>query len=741
VTSEPAPAITGITSVNISCNGVCDGSLTIATSGGTGLVQYSIGGAFQPSGIFSGLCAGTYNISVTDDNSCVTNYGAPYVITEPAILTLATTQTDLTCFDNGTGTIDFDAQGGTQPYLYSITNGSQTTSNPFFTLLDAGTYDLQVTDDNGCTATGQVTLTQPPLLEIIDLQTSDALCFETCNGSAEVFAQGGTITTGYTYNWYTVTNNTNTQQVADLCAGGYTSVVLDQNGCYDTVQFTITEPAPMVFDSIVATNVLCNGSCDGTITLWSSTATLYSFDGGQTFGASNTATGLCQGSYHVIAQSPDGCLASIDSVLLADPPMLTVVAGPDSTLCAGTAGYLNAQASGGTEPYTYYWNGQNESPNLVVIPVATTSYNLYVLDANGCLSNYDSTLLALYQDLTIAVLPDTTICPGEEVELTANAVTGVPAFSYEWYQNGVSIAGTAETTVSPSVPTSYVVVAEDLCTSVSDTVTITTFTLPELTFEAVQQTGCTPMEVVLNPVADPQLLGGNCTWVFSDGTVVNGCGQITATFTDPGCYSATFTGTTAEGCALEGSGEDIFCVVPNPTAQFTYNPQQPTYLSSEVQFTNYSQNADTYNWTFTGYPGSQEENPGVNFIHTETGQTITVCLTATNFLGCSDETCVEIVMADEFTLYVPNAFTPDDDIYNPVFSPVFPSNFHVDDYELLIFDRWGEILFESHDPAVGWNGTYSGQVVQDGVYTWKINVKEVAANKYHTLVGHVTLIR
>jgi gliding motility-associated-like protein len=740
VNGQSSPVVTGVSGVNASCNAVCDGSITITAAGGTGTIQYSIGGPFQVSNVFTGLCAGSYMLSITDNNGCVTGYGVPFVITEPAVLTFTTNQTDLTCFGNGTGVIDFQAQGGTIPYQYSISNGGALSSTDFFTLLDAGTYDLLVQDINGCVAAGQVTLTQPPLLEIIDLQTSDALCFETCNGTATVAAQGGTSTTAYTYNWYTVTTNVNAPQIADLCAGSYTSVVLDQNGCYDTVQFSISEPAPMTIDSIVANNVLCNGACDGSIALWSSGASLYSFDGGVTYVPNNTMTGLCQGSYDVFVQSTDGCLASVTSVVLSDPPLLSVMTGPDSILCTGTSGILYALATGGTEPYTYYWDNENQGPSLIVVPVNTTSYDVYVQDANGCLSNPDSTLLSLYQDLTTTVTADTAICPGASLAMTVNVLTGVPGYNYTWYTSGSTIATTAGTTVSPDSPTAYIVITADQCTTVSDTVNVTTFTLPDPVFGVSEPTGCIPMEVALYPVIDPQLLNGNCTWTFSNGTVVNGCDTIHAIFSDPGCYSVTFASETVNGCSVEGYGENVFCVVPNPEAEFTFDPQ-PTYISPEVQFQNLSENASNYNWTFTGYASSQEENPEVSFNHTDAGGTIDVCLTATNLLGCSDQVCLPVVMGDEFVFYVPNAFTPDDDMHNQAFAPVFPKNFDLTDYELLIFNRWGEILFESHDPAVGWSGMYADKLAEDGVYTWKITVRDVRTNRLHDMIGHVSLIR
>jgi gliding motility-associated-like protein len=123
---------------------------------------------------------------------------------------------------------------------------------------------------------------------------------------------------------------------------------------------------------------------------------------------------------------------------------------------------------------------------------------------------------------------------------------------------------------------------------------------------------------------------------------------------------------------------------------------------------------------------------------------ITVCLEAISQYGCIDSTCKNIIFKEGFALYVPNTFTPDNDDYNPTFTPIFPPDANVKDYHLTIFDRWGEIVFESFNINVGWDGTYgvsNKKTVQDGVYVWKIKVTEGDDNKKHDFVGHVTLLK
>ena len=108
---------------------------------------------------------------------------------------------------------------------------------------------------------------------------------------------------------------------------------------------------------------------------------------------------------------------------------------------------------------------------------------------------------------------------------------------------------------------------------------------------------------------------------------------------------------------------------------------------------------------------------------------------------CSDTTWLAIDVDEELIFYVPNTFTPDDDNFNQLFAPVFTSGFDPYDFNLLIFNRWGEVIWESHNAEAGWDGTYGGMPVQDGTYTWKIEFKTSANDERMIKTGHVNVIR
>ena len=117
-----------------------------------------------------------------------------------------------------------------------------------------------------------------------------------------------------------------------------------------------------------------------------------------------------------------------------------------------------------------------------------------------------------------------------------------------------------------------------------------------------------------------------------------------------------------------------------------------------------------------------------------------MCLTAINTAGCQDEYCISIVVEDEIVIFVPNTFTPDGDEYNQTFR-AYVNGIDIYDFDFLIFNRWGELIWENHDPEIGWDGTYNGNIVQSGTYTWKIVVKDLEFDYRKTYTGHVNMLK
>jgi gliding motility-associated-like protein len=232
---------------------------------------------------------------------------------------------------------------------------------------------------------------------------------------------------------------------------------------------------------------------------------------------------------------------------------------------------------------------------------------------------------------------------------------------------------------------------------------------------------------------------------MSDGTVLTGCTSVTNTFEQPGCYDISLTVTSANGCVTSLTQPDLICVDANPVASFMPSAWQISELDMNVDFNNTSINATDYIWDFGDTsPLSTEENPSHDYTGNEIG-IYDVTLIAISPAGCTDTAYSTIQIYEEVIFYVPNTFTPDDDTYNPIFKPIFTSGYDPFDYGLYIYNRWGEIIFESHNTEIGWDGTYGSnqeiEMVQDGTYTWKIEFKVTKNDERRLEVGHVNVIR
>jgi gliding motility-associated-like protein len=154
---------------------------------------------------------------------------------------------------------------------------------------------------------------------------------------------------------------------------------------------------------------------------------------------------------------------------------------------------------------------------------------------------------------------------------------------------------------------------------------------------------------------------------------------------------------------------------------------------------NNSTDANSYSWDFGDGTTSSIANP-IHEYPSSPG-TYTIMLAANNASNCPDTAYLTVVIEDQLIFHVPNSFTPDGDEFNNMFEPVFYSGFDPQSYTLLIYDRWGEILFESHNVDQGWNGTYRDGLVKEGTYVWYIQFKDSMSDKKRTYNGHVTLLK
>jgi gliding motility-associated-like protein len=242
-------------------------------------------------------------------------------------------------------------------------------------------------------------------------------------------------------------------------------------------------------------------------------------------------------------------------------------------------------------------------------------------------------------------------------------------------------------------------------------------------------------------------------WTFGDGTNSNQYGLAGHQYATNGCFDVTLQITTPQGCISDTTQLDAVCIYPEPIAAFTMDDPVISSLTPEVQFFNSSLNADTYFWDFGDGTSSITANP--YHLFPSDPATYVIVLTASNQIGCQDTAALTVTVWQDLAIYVPNTFTPDDDEYNQTFKPVLTEGFKKDSYHLMIFNRWGQVVFESSDVEYGWDGSYDfyelgttkknnyfkEMISPAGTYTWKIEISELQSGETRKFLGHVNLIR
>ncbi len=404
---------------------------------------------------------------------------------------------------------------------------------------------------------------------------------------------------------------------------------------------------------------------------------------------------------------------------------LTIVAS-ETEICIGDPVTLTATSTTGG---TVTWDGgvTNGVPFTPALP-GTFTYTTTSTSPDDC--PYTQTI-TVNDFPTIDAGPDLEICLGEDVTLTGSGA-GVGG-DYVW-DLGV-VDGVA---FDPLVSNTYTVVGTTAAgCSGNDEVNIVVNPSMTVSFSGDELIGCAPFTVNFTSLVP----GAIYNWNFGDGGSSNAAAP-SHTYLTAGEFSVSLNMTNADGCTGSVTYIDYITVVPQPIAAFTYSPNQVDVTDTEVKFTNQSLYATSYSWDFgDGSAISNAENP----IHLfpEVGDVrYPVTLTVQNELGCSDISQKIIEVQDVLIFHIPNSFTPDGDTFNETFNPVFYSGVDIYDFHFIILNRWGELVFESYNPASGWNGAYGDQgLVQDGVYIWRLEFGETMSDKKHTYEGHVTVNR
>lgn len=543
-------------------------------------------------------------------------------------------------------------------------------------------------------------------------------------------------------------------------------------GSQDTFLITVN-PEPTVFQ--VSNVTLCEATN-------STVVPLIGPIGGTTFTwvNSNAAVGLAStGSGNIpvfTAQNPTS--AAIQSTVTITPNFVngnyqcpgqdityTITVNPtpnvlpqDATICSNETLALNLV---GDIPSTFQWYA-TANPNVInetYSPVQATGIinDLLIQNTNvpqtvqyhvtaisvpfGCVGP-DSIINVIVNPLpNVAFNPiNPPFCDLSPISFQNNSS---PGFDYEWNfgDGGVSYL-TQPTNQYPGVGTynvSLIVTNPNTgCVdSANQLLSISPTPNPDFTYS--DSIGCGLLDVIYTAaVYNPSW---NYVWNFGNGTSTQQVGQVGYQFIEQGCYDISLTVTNPQGCTATELNYNVACVYENPIAVAGAEPTVVNTIDPLVSFSNNSENASSYEWNF----GDGTFGFGFEPIHVFPGlpADYVVSLIATNEVGCNDTAYVSIHVEENVIYYVPNTFTPNDDEKNQVFKPILSQGFKPGTYQLRIYNRWGQLIFESRDAEVGWNGDYGPSSIncQSGTYTWVLNFQVLQTQEDKEITGHVNLIK
>jgi gliding motility-associated-like protein len=714
----------------------------------------------------SGLTAGTYTCVVTDAGCADT---VKITITEPSKLQLQPSVTHLICNGVCTGGATINPAGGTPNYSYAWSNSANSAA---VTGLCAGNYVVTVTDNNGCTHDTSLVITQPTPLTHTPSSTP-ASCGKS-DGSASVTAGGGT--SPYSYLW----NNGQTSQTAiNLSSGNYSVTITDASGCtaIETVSLNSGSSFSVTTTSTPAICTMANGSASATPT-GGSPAFTYAWNNGET---TQTITNLSAGTYTVTITDASGCSGTeaIIVPLTLSPPTGNFSSTP---VCLGSVTQFTDNSAG--NPDTWNWdfgNGNNSSlqnPANTYTAAGTYSVTLIVTNPLGC---KDTVVLPVTVNPlpTAAIIPSSP-CLGSVTQLNDGSVSpqGNPVTSWNWVMTGGNPASSTSqntSTVYNTAGTNSVTLIVTTQSGCKDSITqqVVIYHAPIALFND-KDSGCAPVCHTFTDLS--QSVDGNISnwaWSFPGGS------QNTSSQTNPGpiCYNAAgnYDGslivTTSYGCKDTLKLTNIIHVYAWPHADFCVDQNKAPATDPVFAFCpQWTPNPGVAKWMWNFGDGSPLDSTSTNPVHSYSAAATAndfysydVCLRVQNQFGCWDSICKTVELIPEFTFYIPNTFTPNGDHTNEFF---FGKGRGIKDYNIWLFDRWGNMIWDCHYTGknTDWDGSgqdgmpsvckwdavvvpggpdmngKSGQLAQEDVYVWKVKLTDVF-NKQHNYIGHVSIVK
>ncbi len=798
--------VNGNTSSTVSsCAAIANASITATATAGVAPFTWQLDGGAIVSGAspytFTSVASGAHTVTIYDNVGCnrVINVN---VAAGPGV-NGTTSFTPVSCQGVDNGTITAAATFGIAPFSFSLDGGAfQTGSNPFlFTGVSFGAHTVVIRDNVGCTRTINVNVSSAAAF-IANASSTATNCSGASNGTVTVTPTNGTGPYTFSLDGGPFLSGAAPYTFANVSSGLHTVVVRDAPGCIsNTININVVS-GPVITTTVSKTNVLCNGSATGSITIaqpaLGAAPFQYSLDGA-VWQASNNFNSLLAGTYTVFYRSSNGCQGS-QPVTITEPTALIATTSTVPVVCNGeNNGIINVAPGGGVSPYLFSINGGTNWQGNGTFNVAAGSYTITIRDANNCLITRPVTVTEPAV-LTAASLNSNASCDGgNDGRITVNANGGNA--NYVYAIDGISFQASNIFNVSPGT---YTITVKDnlgCITSFNTTVglTVNLFLTP-LTDPTICDGTSTQLNAVSNatiyswspgtglssttipnPIASPITATqyivtatlGRCTTTDTVLVNVNSAPIPNAGPDGDICYGKSYT--------LQGTGgfqyiwtPAIYLNTPSGANPIATPTKTTTYTLSVIDaigcrslvtddvkvlvsrpmriytfpFDTTAHAGDQFQLlaasegiSYTWSPAGGLSNPNIaNPVVTvgAIGDEITYQVVGVTEEGCKGEGYVKIRVYKGPEIYVPTGFTPNNDGKNDKFTP-FPVGIKSYNY-FRVFNRWGQLIFSTTRLNDGWDGKISGREQPTGVYVWMIEGLS-KDNKVVTKKGTVTLIR
>lgn len=737
------PAEISLTNVDsVSCFGLSDGFIEVQADNGTAPFEFSIdnGTNYQTSGLFNNLTANTYSIILIDSIGCTDTL--TQLVEEPTEIILSATVDSASCFGFNDGEITLNTIGGNPAYQFSLTNDAALQNNNVYNNLDADTYNVYVVDTKNCRDSIVVTVEEPDTLIITNTIATNISCFGDANGSIEVNLSGGT--PSYTYSIDSL-NFQNNNLINNLDGGIYTVYVLDANNCSASAIDSVDEPAELTLSVTNFNNISCNTGSDGSIEVTAGGGIApyqYSIDG-INFQNASTFNNLNANNYTITVRDNNNCTETVTQIL-TEPIPLGVIIDSTNLLCFGdTDGSITITSIfGETAPYSVVFNGgapQNYTQGMTFNNLSAGTYNITISDANNCPLNGYS------QDVTIevpslfeisSVIAVDPLCFGANNGSITIETNGGGNAPYEFHiYDGMDSTSNLNGEFSNLLEGIYAIWVQDQngCTSQ----TIDTLDAPDeliLNIDSVHNPSCFGYDdgfIQVSSVGGTPFTTGDLYNFLLDGETAD----VNGIFSDlnEGLYSISVSDDNDCETTLQVQVQDPEPVIAEITPQDTLIEMGDT-LSLSVILTNAEGSDYIYTWVPSeGLSCADCSNPIVNIYNDEE-----FTLTFYDENGCFTTTSTYIEVSDTLRYFIPNAFTPGGfDETNNLFEVYGQDIKFVD---MMIFNRWGEKIYETSNALEGWDGTYQNVLQNPGVYTYFIKITFLNDDQVEKK-GSITLLR